>query len=292
MIAALLLACAPPALMDPMSPPEVDVRAALETKATGPGEPAVLTVTLTTSEGWIGDPPDFEVEGLSFNLEGDSAAEQEGREVRTLRYAISGEPGSYVIPAATVAFDGPGDLSREVSTSTLFLDLAVEGPSSELADLQLAPPPPPSPWPYVAGGAAAAFLIAGVGAFFVRRGRRPAPPPPPLPPHEAFWRDWIAARDNPSLTDEARATALSALFREYLEAVAGVEATAFTTSEVMAALERRGKFLAVAGDCKQVLSATDRVKYAREGGGEDFFKDLEVSVERVIEQTRPRQEAP
>ncbi|RME26280.1 MAG: hypothetical protein D6798_07025, partial [Deltaproteobacteria bacterium] len=90
------------------------------------------------------------------------------------------------------------------------------------------------------------------------------------------------------LDDHAQALALSKVLREYLEAITGWPATMRTGPEIMAWLEREG----IVGPTARVhaghiLSATDRLKFAREGGGEEFFRQLDDDFDHVLEATRP-----
>jgi len=286
-LALTLAGCGPAEMMDPMSSPQVEARVSLESKVVAPDTPASLTTTLITSEGWIGELPAPTVEGLTFELSDEVNRRDSERSVTTRYYTVSGEPGSYVIPSTTVVFSGPGDLSRELTTATLFLDLGVEGPSSELVDLVLAPIPEPSRWPYALGALGGGALV-GLAIVLLLRRRGSRAGQVILPPHERLMRDWTAVRDDPELDDEVRATALSALFRVYLEASTGVEATSLTTGELTQAFKDRGGFVEIEDDCQLILMATDRVKYAGEGGGEEVFGELDQALARVVQRELER----
>jgi len=273
--------CGPAEMMDPMSSPQVEARVSLESKIVPPDVPAAFTTTLITADGWSGALPAPAVEGLTFELADEVSRRDSDRSVLIRHYAVSGEPGSYVIPSLSVSFSGPGDQQRELETATLFLDLGVEGPTSDLSELVMAPVPEPARWPYAAGALAAGMLLGGLIVLGLRgRGRRAAAIV--LPPHEQLMREWALVRDDDGLDDEARATALSALFRVYLEASTGVEATSLTTAEVTAAFRERGAFAAIEADSLLILMATDRVKYAGEGGGDEVFAELDGAVGRVV----------
>jgi hypothetical protein len=47
-----------------------------------------------------------------------------------------------------------------------------------------------------------------------------------------------------------------------------------------------------AGRARHILDATDRLKFAREGGGTGFFEALDDDFTAVLDATRPRVEEP
>jgi len=81
------------------------------------------------------------------------------------------------------------------------------------------------------------------------------------------------------------AVELSMILRRYLEGVFFWSATAETTREVLAYL--RGHSLLDAegyARAERVLDATDRLKFAREGGGEAFFVALDEDFFALVQQ--------
>ena len=82
------------------------------------------------------------------------------------------------------------------------------------------------------------------------------------------------------------------ILREYIEARAGVPATKGTTNEILTHFEAHG-FDGMQFDVEarmrvqRILDATDRLKFAREGGGEMFFESLDKDFEAIINATRP-----
>jgi hypothetical protein len=82
------------------------------------------------------------------------------------------------------------------------------------------------------------------------------------------------------------------VLRVYIEAQCGFRATAGTTSEIINGIEDAGfgtHKLGVDDGLRigRILDATDRLKFAREGGGEDFFEALDRDFEALINATRP-----
>ena len=115
--------------------------------------------------------------------------------------------------------------------------------------------------------------------------------PPPLPPHvlaERAWAEALAA----GMDDHALAVALSMVLRAYLEGRGGFPATAGTTTEILGHLEKGGfgdRTLGIDDRMRRarILDATDRLKFAREGGGENFFAALDADFRAVLQATRP-----
>ena len=118
-----------------------------------------------------------------------------------------------------------------------------------------------------------------MGVF--KRLKKPAPPPPVVPADQEALAAWAAVLAEATLDDHERALALSQIFRRYLERVFSLPASAFTSAEVLALLQAELSDIHL-GKSKRLLSATDRIKYARRGGGSALFRSLDEDFrERV-----------
>jgi hypothetical protein len=103
-------------------------------------------------------------------------------------------------------------------------------------------------------------------------------------------RAWDEAR-RAGLDDHALALRLSNVLRTYFDDAIGFPASARTTREILVHLE--GVLDAAhRGRARHILDATDRLKFAREGGGAGFFEALDDDFAAVLEATRPRAEEP
>lgn len=286
-LAAHLLACQPGLPLPP--PAEVELVATVAAQHVDEGQPVELTVQLLQAPGWTAELAPPTAAGLELRQVAEEGPVQVGeRSLRTFRYELTGPPGSYVIEPGSADARGPGDQQRPLQAPPLFVDLGVQGPTSQVADFQAAPPPEPFPWALAAGLAAGTLALAGTGAWLWSRRRAPAaPPPPPDPPHVAARRQWAQVRAQ-GLADHPQAVALSQVLRRYLEAITGWPATMRTGPEILRWMEQESVTGASARlRAGRILDATDRLKFAREGGGASFFAALDQDFEAVIEATRP-----
>ena len=254
-------------------------------------EPVEIELKASAAEGWTVTPGAIDAPGLSLTPAGQDGPVRVGdSQVSTWRYELRGDPGSYVITPSPGSATGPDGTTQSIELPKIFVDIGVDGPTGgPMADLLA--PPPPEPFPWVAAGAATLAMAGTLAAlaWWRRRARRPAPPPPPPPPPDVLAiRAWEAAR-LAGLDDHALALELSRILRVYLEAVTGLPATAGTTREILADLEQDGRMsAALIVRSARVLDATDRLKFAREGGGQTFFDALEEDFRAVVEALRPR----
>ena len=285
----VLAGCGPSALA-PGSVSPVELSAEVDAAKVASGQPVVLRVRAATSDGWtlqVGPPA---ADGLQVSLSEQTGPVRVGeQDVNTWVWNLSGPDGSYVVVPAAARASGPAGESEDPNPPSIFVDIGVPGPSAgALADFAEVPPVEPTPWGLYAALAGGALLAAGgLAGWAWRRSHRPVPPPLPDPPHLVALRAWEQARLE--ITDDhALALALSMVLREYLEAILGWPATARTTREILAHLERETR-LGVTDRLRaqRVLDATDRLKFAREGGGGAFFDALEADFRAVVDATRP-----
>ncbi len=277
------------AALPPVIPPPAELEATVEAKQVGEGEAVILTVEAAGAEGWslaVGQPT---AEGLDVQLLSEAGPVAEGnRAVRSWRYALTGPAGSYIITVPPGQATSPEGEVKPLEIAPIFVDIGVRGPLAEgLADFQAEPPPQAPPYGLYAALAAGALALAIGIPLLIRATRKPPPPPAPVPPHVQARADWAAVR-GAGLDDHPQAIALSKVLRAYFEAITGWPATMRTGPEILAWLrdERIAGPTAIL-HAERILSATDRLKFAREGGGAWFFADLDRDFDAVVEATRP-----
>lgn len=288
---ALLLGCKHGAPDEGSTTTDADLVARVTASKVGKGEPVELSLRAYAAEGWSVVPGSPTAEGLTVTPEKQEGPTRVGeRTVTTWTYNLTGDPGSYIIKPGDGKAAGPANATKDLPTPPIFVDIGVPGPSGgKMADFATVPPPAPPPWWVVAGLAGVGTaLVTGIGLWWWRRRHRVIPVPLPDPPDVIAIRAWEEARVS-GLDDHALALALSRILRVYLSAISGFPAPSRTTREILDHFEREGGLGMVdrmrAG---RVLDATDRLKFAREGGGVSFFGALDDDFRAVVEATRPR----
>jgi len=215
------------------------------------------------------------------SVDGPSVVGNRSRTVAT--FELSGEDGSHVVVVPPVEATGPGDQTRTIEPPPVFVDIGkAPAPLSGLVGPEAIPEEAGwSPW-VVAGAVGSGLLALGLAAWLVVRARR-RPTPLPDPADVVARAAWQAARQNIS-DDHALALALSQIFRQFLQEVTGFPMLARTTREIVRQLEQEELVAAaMRQQARRVLDATDRLKFAREGGGEDFFHALEIDFLAVVD---------
>ncbi len=299
-LSLLLLAagCRGP-LRAPLAPAQVDVQLTVVEPQVDAGMPVTIELHSWTSGDWElpplvpgvqapGADPDAPPELVLRQTADEGPVSDGGRQHRLQRFELSGPDGSYIVGLPELEAAGAGDAVRTIEVPPVFVDIGVAPPTAgDLGELVAAPPPEPPPvWPWVAAGGGV-LLAAGIAAWLVHR-RRHRPPPPPVPAHVRAREAWDRARAS-GLDEDALAQELSGVLRAYLEALSGWPATARTTREIDRYLGAEGL---LDGDhrarARRILDATDRRKYAREGGGQGFFEALDDDFAAVLAATTPR----
>lgn len=208
------------------------------------------------------------------------------RQVLTARYPLHTPTGRFTVSEVCVTVDEAEPLCAE----PLFLDLGEPPDRSELADIV----DPGAIWrpPAWAGFALLGLAISLLALRLAARAAKHAPAPPPPPPeapHLLALRRWEAIRGDASLSPEAKALALSELFRDYLQGCLSFPAASWSTSQILAHLKGLTAFPAdQIAPARRLLRATDRVKYAEARPGADLFDALDADLRGFIDATRPR----
>jgi hypothetical protein len=283
---ALLFACHQPAA--PVAATEPTMSATVRAAKVGKDQPVELTVVGDAPPGWtieLGAPSS---DGLTVTA---SDPVQNGSHT-SQQFTLTGPPDDYVITLAPGHATGPDGTEKDLPMPPLFVDIGIEGPSGgPMADLLPTPAERDIPWVWIGAGVGAAALLAA-GLYALRRARPSLPPPPPDPAHVVARRAWDEAR-RAGLDDHALALRLSNVLRTYFDDAIGFPASARTTREILAHLEDAGSLDAAhRGRARHILDATDRLKFAREGGGAGFFEALDDDFAAVLDATRPRFEEP
>lgn len=276
-------------LLPPLAQPDADVRLELDARKVEAGEPVMATVQVVQAEGvelTVGEPS---AEGLEAVLEEERVEPFDGWSLTTLRYALRGEPGSYVVSVGVASALHPDGHEEQLEVPPAFVDVGVNGPNAQLEGLVMPTPPEPARWPWgLLIAAVAAVLGAILGNLWVRR-KRATQRVQAEPPHLSALLAWQVVLEDRSLSDHARALQLSEVFRRYLEAVHPMPATALTTREICDAIYADGLVPGALLDrARRILSATDLLKFARRGGGVEFFHELDQDFRGYVLATRPR----
>lgn len=291
----MALACGGGQALDALAPAQAEVRVEAELSKVASGEPIVVEVEAWGAEGWSVQAGIPYADGLEVELletEGPSVVDE--RSVQVWRYTLTGPDGSYVVGVTEGQATGPGDQSRTFEPQPIFVDIGVDGPvGGEMDGFADAPPPAKPPYGWMAAAAAAVLALLAL-IYAARRwfGRKEERLPPPTPAHIVAQGAWAEARS--TLTDDHElALRLSMVLREYIESTSSIPATAATTLEISDGLRRSTFAGRLMSDddrvhIERILDATDRLKFAREGGGDDFFAELDKHFETVINRTRPR----
>ena len=276
----LLLACGRGPL-PPTAPPPAELR--LEVKQTRLESGDSLTLHRWTAPGWTLPLPTPSAPGLEL-LPTPSQAPllENGRSREDTVWTLAGAPGSYVVSLPSTEAIGPGGERLRLPEQNVFIDLGVTGPAvDEMAGLEIAPEPRPFPVAALVGALGVTALI--VGAFIGFRRRKPALAAP-LSPEALARRSWQQARIGEA---HAQAFALSRVLRSVLENRLNFQANAATPRELRVVLGQSPLDETGQAGAMRILEATDRLKFAREGGGDGFFEAMDADFELVLRQLYP-----
>lgn len=288
-LGALLNACGGD-LLPPLARPDADVRLELAARKVQADEALIATVTVIKGDGVeleLGQPG---AEGLETAVREKRGEPFEGYHLSTITYELSGEPGSYVVSLPPPHVVHPDGREEDLEVPAVFADIGVDGPSSQLEGLLVPEPPEPARWPWVLLVAAVSAAIGGGAVSWWRSRKRATRTVSSEPPDVLAHYAWRAVMADKKLDDHARALQLSEVFRRYLEAVHPMPATALTSREITDIIYRDGLVPGGLLDrARRILMATDLLKFARRGGGIEFFHELDRDFRAYLEATRPRQ---
>ena len=276
------------ASMDP------EVRVEVERSKVGSEESIFVEQSIWLVEGWTVEAGPLSASGMEIErLSISDSVVDGGRQLQMTRYALNAPSGRYIVVPGIYTFTGPTGESRNTQPSSIFVDIGETDPlSTALTEFEAVPVPvveaEPSRrwWP---------LLLAFVGFVLLCFWfwRRKQTKEPTVHPMDRAIEDWVRARK--SISDPQKlAYQLSWIFRGYLEAMDEWPAQKRTSPEVLIWLESErepvleGELLAAA---ERILRATDRLKFAGEGGGGRFFEQMEMDLRIVLIETRTQAES-
>mgnify|MGYP004417141571 CR=1 FL=1 len=285
-----LFACHSDPPLAPSDLADVSVEIHLTDKRAASGEAHSLEVAINTRKDWVYQEFLIEIDGVAVEAVDSQYIESSGGNTANYRYALNAPDGSYVLEPIAFSFAGPDGELRTRESQRLFFDFGDEGPSSPIDAMVPAPPEPVSPWPNrIRWILAGMLLLALLGVLWKKRPKKQVPVVPPVPPDLEALAAWQKVQSNPDLDDHMRALLLSQIYRRYLERRFVLPASAYTTAEVLGSL--RGVLTERhIGQSKRLLTATDRIKYARRGGGLALFTSLDEDLRELIASTRQRRD--
>jgi len=267
-----------------------------------PGRPFELVVEVDKRADVTFDLPDVgaSIEGLVI-LDVRRHTETVGdRELTRTSYKLRAPlAGTYLIPGVEAPWKTPDLQVGTVGTGPILVQAvraAGEGGSGEeeLRDLKPVRKPPALLWPWIVGAVAMLLIVAGLLLAIRIQRRRRTPAEPVLPAHEQALQELAALVRSDLLrtTDQGPfAYRVSAILRRYLEARYGFRAWRMTTPEVLRsmppALAGRRELEA---SVREVLEASDRVKFAGQPVAVDELKGWIQRATAVVKATRPRDE--
>ena len=281
----------------------VTVRASVDRADVVPGKAFWLTVEVDQAVDATFELPDpgAKIKGLTILKVESPAPEQAGDRLLVRQRLKLKAPlaGTYLIPGVEGAWRR-GDEVGTAGSGPILIEAkrtggAEDGSDDVLRDLKPVAPPDPNRGPLVAGGLGLLLLLALIGGLMRLRSRKVPEPVPPTPWDVALGAVQALERSGLLTAPDQGPAAyeVSAILRRYVEARFEVRAWRMTTSEVLRALPRE-----IAGEIKleqavrEVLEASDRVKFAREPVSADEMTGWLAAIRLLIRSTTPRQEAP
>lgn len=291
---ALWLACAAPHASPPPAPDApVVVRAALDGPVQKGG--GALLVQVDADPAGAVDLPTPAANGVTFTADGEPRVERiGGREVVTQRWVFRAPSGSYEIEPLVATWRPADGAPVEARSGAVFVDVGVAPPRpAEIADI--VEPTRVRAVPWLVALAVAGTVLGGLWYAFRPRRAPAVVVAPPVPPDVAALVAWDAVRGDAAVPLEQKAVRLAEIFRVYVEAVLGFEATARTTPELLEHLASlRHLPEGNVARAKRVLRATDRVKFAEERPGQgrdeavaEWLAELDADLRGFVEGTRP-----
>ena len=208
-------------------------------------------------------------EGLSIDLIESTETMWIGtQQQQSFHYELSGKDGSYIVQPALVSSDM---VDGELEANLIYVDIGTAPQAAELAQA-VSPPQSQPKWIWSLALIGVAVLIGGIIVYSRRRIQ-------PIDPRAFARQNWTQSKD---LEPHPRAVQASMIVREYLWSQHQAPLLELSAEEALRWLDSSTLPKRMRKQIQEVLTATDRLKFARQGGGESFFRDLDVAFEDIL----------
>ncbi len=285
--------------------PPLVVRATVDRSLVEPGEPFTYTVELDWEDGVSPAIPEFgkSIPRLRITDQRVQGPDEiDGRQTQVLTYTLVADDASaYEIPGVTVTYVTPDGLKGEAATGAIFVEAAQPAPETDAPPMDLDDQLRDIRDPHRMGDpnlalwlivAVALFLLVGLAWFAIAALRWRAPPPPAAPraPHEVALSDLASLRQQGYLQRnelQPFAFGLSSILRTYLGQRFAFPAPEWTTTEILRGLPPELRTARREQEIRQVLDATDLVKYAGRPVSPAELEQLADLCAELVTHTRP-----
>ena len=190
------------------------------------------------------------------------------------QYKIQGDPNSYVIRFEDIEYTNIQEKKEHIQVDPLFYDLDTKGPVAKVTEHLKPVKKNNSFWLYGIPVALIAFFL------YRRKQKNSLSHVHGKSREEILIQDWKEATH---LDDHSQSVAISNLMREYLSEKHAQPLTQFSQSEALNWLRNSHLPVDVKKHIENTITATDRLKFSREGGGKDFFEKLIVSRDCILQ---------
>jgi hypothetical protein len=296
LLAVLWGGCSQPAAVAVEAP--VLVRSWVASRDVTPGRDFWLSVEVNRRQDVTFELPDIgaSIQGLSVLDEEVQPEQQAGDRILSTRRLKLKAPktGTYLIPGVEAPWKTPDNQVGTAGTGSILIEAGHSG-GDDPADQALRPlkaAAEPDARFSAVGISAAVAAIAGIALFaawLIRR--RKAVVAPPVPPWERARSELAELGRLPTRSPEQQAAfayRVSATLRRYLEDRFGFPAWKMTTAEVLRSLPRElAAQMNLEQAIRQVLEASDEVKFAGRGVEERALAGWIARCSEVVEATVP-----
>ena len=166
-----------------------------------------------------------------------------------------------------------------IGAEAIFVDVAVQGPVSELSEVVLPPEPPPETawsWALGIGGGALGLILLGFGLYRWRHSGVIQ-----LDPVQVAKIAWAELQRSPD--EHARAVGMSQIVRQFIADIShnpGV--MTLSPNELQDWLVNPPSVVTHPTELAQLLLALDAFKFSRIGGGDAWWGEQEARFDRAI----------
>ena len=246
--------------------PELEVvewYAFVESSKVDSGESIILQVDIFADKNWQIEIEKPFSQTLEVQKQAAGLQQQRGDQIHQRhRFSLRGSDGSHVIEAIQIRANR-GTEEQEFQGTKIFVDIGLKGPSSGVKGIREREQEPANIWPWILG---TGVLASGLGWYLYRRKKLRRE----HSPQQEARQKWRSIRAS-GASDHALAISLSEIVRGYVDTMLDAELIHQTPLEAKKWVWKASLTMETKEAMVRLLDATNLLKYAREGGGENFF---------------------